>query len=85
MSNKQNQGNKSLYNKYVNSTYLRVSSYVVSVLSIILGLLLILAQAVVDGFPTLFPVMAVVSIVLGILMLIFLFSGKNIKKGRLGI
>ena len=80
MDNKQNPGNKSLYNKFVNSTYLRVSGYVVSILGIILGLLLTLLQAVMEGFPTLFLVLAVVCIVMGIFMLILLSFRRKYEK-----
>ena len=80
MSNKQSRENKSLYNKYVNSAYFKVSGYVASVLSMILGLLLILIQVVVGGLPVLFLSLAIVCLVLGILMIMLLPFWEKYKK-----
>ncbi len=73
--------NNSLYNKYINSTYFRVSGYICSVIGIVIGLLLIILQAFVGGLPAVIVAVAVMFVLLGVLLLlIFCFWGNYKKK-----
>ncbi len=75
------QENNSLYNKYINSAYFRVSGYICSAIGIVIGLLLIAVQSVVGGLPLVIVAVSVMLVLLGLfLLLIFSFWGSYKKK-----